>query len=126
MGRTHPGAAIDAYFKEHQADAEEPVVTFAASVVMGTVKELADLDALIGQHLRHWRLERLAVIDRSILRMATWELRHETDTPAAVVMNEALELARRFSTEDSVGFINGVLDGIRKTLEADTGRSDRP
>jgi N utilization substance protein B len=123
VGRAEPGAAIDAYFGEHQADAEDAVVTFAASIVMGTVKEVGDLDALIGQHLKHWRLERLAVIDRAILRMAVWELRHETDTPPAVIMNEALELARRFSTEDSVAFINGVLDGIRRTLDTDASIS---
>jgi N utilization substance protein B len=128
VGRTQPGAAIDAYFQEHQADADDAVVTFAASIVMGTAKEVEDLDALIGQHLKHWRIERLAVIDRSILRMAAWELLHENDTPAAVVMNEALELARRFSTEDAVAFINGVLDGIRRTLETGAVRadSDRP
>jgi transcription antitermination protein NusB len=126
VGRTQPGAAIDAYFKEHRADADEAVVTFAATIVMGTAKEVSDLDALIAQHLRHWRIERLAVIDRSILRMAVWELRHETDTPPAVVLNEALELARRFSTDDSVAFINGVLDGIRKALETTETRPDRP
>jgi N utilization substance protein B len=125
VGRTQPGPAIDAYFREHQAEAEESVVTFAASIVMGTVKEVAELDALIGRHLRHWRLERLAVIDRSILRMAAWELRHELETPTGVVINEALELARRFSTEDSVAFINGVLDSIRKTLEQESRPDDR-
>jgi N utilization substance protein B len=57
----------------------------------------------------------LAVIDRLILRMAAWELQHESDTPPAVVLNEALELARTFSTEDAVRFVNGVLDGIRKS-----------
>jgi N utilization substance protein B len=60
---------------------------------------------------------RLAVVDRLILRLATWELRHAGDTPAAVVLNEALELARTFSTEEAVRFVNGVLDGIRKAID---------
>jgi N utilization substance protein B len=117
VGRSEPGEAIDAYFREHQAEAPENVRAFAAELVTGTIAELADLDRLIEQHSRHWRVERLAVVDRLILRLAIWELRHERDTPPAVVLNEALELARTFSTEDSVRFVNGVLDGIRKTLE---------
>ncbi len=71
---------------------------------------------MIQAHSEHWRLERLAVIDRLILRIAVWELRHAPDTPPAVVMNEALELARTFSTDDAVRFVNGVLDAIRKSL----------
>ncbi len=74
------------------------------------------LDALIQQHSEHWRLERLAVIDRLILRMAAWELQHAGGHAAAVVLNEALELARTFSTDDAVRFVNGVLDSIRKSL----------
>ena len=125
VGGADPGAAIDAYFQEHQSDADDAVITFASSLVMGTAQDVRELDALIERHLQHWRLERLAVIDRSILRMAAWELQHETDTAAAVVMNEALELARRFSTEESVSFINGVLDSIRKSLDAAAEPAER-
>ncbi len=117
VGRAEPDAAIDSYFAEHAPDATEAVMTFAAELVHGTIAELAALDAIIEQHSQHWRLGRLAVIDRLILRMAVWELRHGTDTPPAVVLNEAIELARLFSSPDSVRFVNGVLDGIRKTLE---------
>jgi len=117
VGRNEPVDAIDAFFAEHEPDAPEPVRTFAAALVRGTVSELASLDELIAGHLTHWRIERVATIDRLILRMAAWELRHQPDTPPAVVLNEALELARKYSTEDSVRFVNGVLDGIRKSLE---------
>ena len=79
---------------------------------------MAAIDALIAAHSQHWRLERLAVIDRLVLRLAVWELRHETETPPPVVINEAIELARRFGTDDSVRFVNGVLDAIRKGLKA--------
>ena len=118
VGRAEPDAAIDSYFAEHAPEADETVVTFAAALVHGTISELGPIDAIIEQHSQHWRLGRLAVIDRLILRMAAWELRHETDTPPAVVLNEAIELARRFSSPDAVRFVNGVLDGIRKTLGA--------
>ena len=88
------------------------------------MRNSAALDAIIEQHSQHWRLGRLAVVDRLILRMAVWELRHETDTPAAVVLNEAIELARLFSTPDAVRFVNGVLDGVRKALEANAARPE--
>jgi N utilization substance protein B len=117
VGRTEPDAAIDAYFREHAPDATAAVIAFAATLVHGTIDEIPELDALIERHSQHWRLDRLAVVDRLILRIAVWELRHERDTPAAVVLNEAIELARLFSTPDAVRFVNGVLDGIRRTLE---------
>ena len=116
VGRTDPDQALEAYFREYQPEAPEAVRAFATELVHGTVAALEELDRLIVQHSAHWRLERLAVIDRLILRMAAWELQHHTDTPAAVVLNEALELARTFSTDDSVRFVNGVLDGVRKAL----------
>jgi N utilization substance protein B len=117
VGRSEPSQAIGAYFREHLPEAAEDVRTFAEALVTGTIAELADLDALIERHSEHWRVARLAIIDRLILRLAAWELRHAPDTPAAVILNEALELARTFSSEESVRFVNGVLDGIRKTIE---------
>jgi N utilization substance protein B len=116
MGRTNPVEALDTFFTEHAPDAPDTVRGFASQIVIGTTEDTAALDALISKHSQHWRVERLAVIDRLILRMAAWELQHATDTPAAVVLNEALELARTFSTDDSVRFVNGVLDSIRKSL----------
>lgn len=116
VGRTEPARALDTFFAEHEPDAPEAVRAFATELVLGTADEALDLDALIQQHSAHWRVERIAVIDRLILRMGTWELKHASDTPSAVVLDEALELARTFSTDDSVKFVNGVLDSIRKTL----------
>lgn len=116
VGHATPGDAIDAYFAEHGADAAEPIRTFAATIVRGTIGEVAVIDELIAKQSAHWRFDRLAVIDRLILRMAVWELRHEADTPGPIVLNEAIELARTFSTDESVKFVNGVLDGIRKVV----------
>ena len=118
VGGTPVDDAVNAFFAEHHPDAGDDVRSFARQLVVGTVAEVAASDALITQHARNWRLERFAMIDRLILRMATWELLHQPETPAAVVLDEAIELARTFGTEDSVRFVNGVLDGIRKTLEA--------
>lgn len=114
VGRASPGEALDAFFAEHEPDAPEPLRTFASDLVHGTIAEVRRLDEVIAAHSANWRLDRLAVIDRMILRMAVWELGHARDTPAAVVIDEAIELARTFSTDDSVRFVNGVLDAIRK------------
>ncbi|MCC7008376.1 MAG: transcription antitermination factor NusB [Acidobacteria bacterium] len=124
VGQADPREAIGAYFQEHAPAAPAEVVEFASTIVLGTVTEIGGIDALIERHTRHWRLERLAVIDRLILRIGTWELAHRGDTPAPVILNEAIELARRFGTDESVRFVNGVLDAILKTLDA--GGSTRP
>jgi N utilization substance protein B len=116
IGQTDPARALETYFEVHQPDASEMVRQFARTLVLGTVADLAGLDALIQQHSEHWRLDRLAVIDRLILRLGAWELQHAGETPHAVILNEALELARTFSTDDAVRFVNGVLDSIRKSL----------
>jgi len=91
---------------------------FAEQLARGTTASLKVSDPLIAGEAEHWRLSRMAVIDRLILRLAVYELLH-TDTPRAVVINEAIELAKKFSTEDSAKFINGVLDAIRRRIEAD-------
>ncbi len=117
VGRATPEEAVDAFFAEHQPDATEATRRFASTIAYGTVGEVGVIDAIIEQHSQHWRLERLAILDRLILRMAVWEFRHELESPAAVVINEALELARSFSGEEAVKFVNGVLDGIRKALD---------
>ena len=72
---------------------------------------------MIVEAAEHWRLERLNVLDRLILRLAIYELLHEPETPSKVVINEALELARTFSGDDAVRFVNGVLDAVRRRLE---------
>ena len=116
MGRTDPARAVDTFFDEHMPDAPAAVRDFTRVLVLGTTSEIEAIDALIQAHSEHWRLDRLAVIDRLILRMAVWELRHQRETPPAVILNEAVELARTFSTDDAVRFVNGVLDGIRKAM----------
>ncbi len=86
---------------------------FLEQLVRGTVEKSGEIDALISGHAEHWRIERMPAVDRNILRLAIYELRN-TDTPPAVAIDEALELARRFSTEESVQFVNGVLDAVNK------------
>ena len=116
IGRTQADEALDAFFAEHAPDASDAVRRFARDLVVGTTSEVPALDALIESHSRNWRMSRLAVVDRLILRMAAWELMHERDTPPAIVLDEAIELARTFSGDDAARFINGVLDAISRAL----------
>ena len=90
---------------------------FATTLSDGVVAKVAEIDPMLAEAAEHWRLERMNVMDRLILRLAVHEFLHERETPARVVINEALELARTFSNDDSVRFINGILDAIRKKLE---------
>lgn len=90
---------------------------FATALACDTVERLDTIDPLIAETAERWRPERMAVIDRLVLRLAVCELLRGHGIPAAVVINEALELARTFSTEEAVKFINGMLDGVRKKLE---------
>jgi transcription antitermination protein NusB len=82
----------------------------------GVTNTVGNIDPVIVESAEHWRLERMNVVDRLILRLAIYEFLHEADTPSRVIINEALELARTFSGDDSVRFINGILDAIRRRL----------
>ena len=102
-------------------DEDEPLspelTAFANSLAEGVTSHVAELDPLIAEAAAHWRLERMNVVDRLVMRLAVYEFLHEPETPATVIINEALELARAFSSEEAVPFVNGVLDGIRRRLE---------
>ena len=109
-----PTQVAAGFFANQKADAE--VEGFARNLFEGAVADIDQLDSVVRAHSENWRLERMAAVDRNILRVALFELLHYPETPPAAVINEALEIARRFSTGDSVEFVNGVLDGIRKKL----------
>jgi transcription antitermination protein NusB len=91
------------------------ITRFARELFEGTVKEAGTIDAQLQAHSEHWRMARMAAVDRNILRLAVYEMVFVPDNPPAVIIDEALELARRFSTIDSVEFVNGVLEAIRKS-----------
>lgn len=98
--------------------ASEGTRGFTARLVAGTLEHREELDALISRQADHWRLMRMPIVDRNILRMALFELLHEPETPRPVVIDEALEIAKRFSTPRSSQFINGILDGVLKSGRA--------
>jgi N utilization substance protein B len=111
---------VGTFWLQEQPEARRPTDearAVAERLAIGTADEVAALDPLIAEAAEHWRLERMNVIDRLVLRVAVFEFLHEPETPARVIINEALELARTFSGEDAVRFTNGVLDAIRRRLE---------
>jgi N utilization substance protein B len=98
------------------AKAADTTRAFAEKLFEGAAKDVGVLDALIVGHADNWRFERMAAIDRAILRLAIYELR-AAETPPKVILNEAVDLAKKYSSEESGAFVNGVLDGVHKSLK---------
>ena len=121
VGKTGAYEAIATYWPAR--DGEEALTTdaqeFANALVRGTVGRVEEIDKLLAAHAQNWRVERMPVLDRLVLRLATFELLSDPQTPAKVVINEAIELARAYSGDEAVGFVNGVLDAVRKELGRD-------
>jgi N utilization substance protein B len=109
---------VAATFFQNQPEESQAVVDFARQLVTGTVEHVEEIDRLIQRHAEHWRLDRMATVDRNLLRLAIHEFLYGKETPKTVVINEAIEIARRFSSQESPQFINGVLDSVKKELEA--------
>lgn len=91
---------------------------FTEDIITGTLKHLGELDPLLQKVAEKWALSRMASIDRNILRFAAYEILHRKDIPDAVTINEALEIAKKYSTADSASFINGILDKVAKEYGA--------
>jgi N utilization substance protein B len=105
----------------------------AERMVRGTISEIEAVDGEIGAAASHWRIERIAAVERNVLRLAAWELLHTPETPSAVIIDEAVDLAKRFGEADSFAFVNGVLDAIRRSVRGDgtavpaaAGAGERP
>ena len=101
------------------SEAKDDVREFATRLAVGTIEHTEELDNLIGVRAENWRIERMAIVDRNLLRLAVYEFLHEP-TPRTVVINEALEIARRFSTWEATQFINGILDAIKRDLDSES------
>ena len=95
----------------------EEIREFANRLVLATIDHLEEIDSLITGHAKRWRLDRMETVDRNVIRIAVEELLHEKETPPAVVIDEAIEIARRYSKTESGEFVNGLLDSIREELE---------
>lgn len=110
--------AIELFWRTFEADPEGRA--YADAIVRGVEAELETIDKRISSASQNWRIERMSRVDRNLLRLGTWELMSKTDVPRAVVIDEAVELAKSYGTDESSGFVNGVLDRIANDL----GRHD--
>jgi N utilization substance protein B len=117
-----PGEAPEAVFDgvAQNFDLHPGALAFAKELVCGAMAARDAIDAKIGAHARNWRIERMAAVDRNLLRLAVYELLH-SDTPAQVVINEAVELAHDFGGERSPAFVNGVLDAVARASGQEEG-----
>jgi N utilization substance protein B len=123
IGKQEPRRIEDGFWRI--ARAEKNTRVFANELFEGVVKDASELDALVSAHTENWRLERIALIDRAILRLGVHELR-SGKTPRKVVVNEAVELAKTFSSEEAAGFVNGVLDSVLHALPEKTKQDSAP
>jgi N utilization substance protein B len=115
-----PEVTVELYWRSFLADADPEGRPYADDAVHGVAAARDELDKYITAASAHWRIERMSRVDRNVLRLGTWELAHRTDVPRAVILDEAVELAKAFGTEESSAFVNGVLNRIADTL----GRRD--
>jgi N utilization substance protein B len=116
MGKQDAEQVRRTFWAEHGTASAE-VRGFADDLFRVATDRNAEIDGLIEKHAEHWRMERMAAVDRNLLRAAVAEFLAYPETPRAVVINEALEIARKFSSPESVHFVNGVLDSVGKELE---------
>jgi N utilization substance protein B len=117
VSQAPPDELVKTYWSElGEADIEDVAREFATRLAIGTLAHTVDLDERIRQRAEHWRISRMAIVDRNILRLAVYEFLFEP-TPRTVAINEALEIARRFSTYEATQFINGILDAIKRDLD---------
>ena len=114
-----PDQAVDLFWRTFE-DADPEGKDYADAVVRGVIGNLDAIDKRVTAASQNWRLERMSRVDRNLLRLGTWELMFRTDVPRAVILDEAVELAKSFGTDESSGFVNGVLDRIA----TDVGRKD--
>ena len=119
MGRQTPDLVRKTFWAE-RTNVDDEVRGFADDLFRLASERLPEIDSLIEKHTQHWRMERMAAVDRNVLREAVAEFLGYPATPRAVVINEALEIARKFSTPESVQFINGVLDSVGKEVGEST------
>src|SRR6266542_967623 len=121
-----PEEVLKTYWAElDDSETEETAREFATRLASGTLAHVESLDERIRSRAEHWRISRMAIVDRNILRLAVYEFLYEP-TPRTVAINEALEIARRFSTYEATQFINGILDAIKRDLDEQQPQQDIP
>lgn len=119
LTRSDPKEILETFWKVNATSSKNR--TYAEFLFLKAFENQAQIDELIGRHAQHWRMERMAVVDRNVLRMAVGELLYG-ETPQIVVIDQAIEIARKFSTDESTQFVNGILDAIKDEIEEEAVR----
>jgi N utilization substance protein B len=123
VARPSVAELVRTYWGELASEVPEDARGFSTDLALGAIGHVDEIDALIASRAENWRISRMAVVDRNILRLAIYEFIYEAGTPNTVAINEALEIARRFSTFEATQFINGILDAIKRDLETNQNAS---
>jgi N utilization substance protein B len=112
------------FWTEFQPDDE--IKAFAEEIIKGTFKHFAEINKLIHACAKNWSLDRMSVVDRNVLRMAVYEILHRMDIPTSVTINEAIEIAKKYGTEESGSFVNGILDSVARTIgKLEEGKTEK-
>ncbi len=109
-------AALERFWISQERDPPCEVRAFAELLALGALEKRLEIDAVLTGYLKNWTLDRLGVVERNILRLALYEMRHREDIPPVVSINEAIELAKRYGADDAGGFVNGILDRAREDI----------
>jgi N utilization substance protein B len=115
-----PASAMVSYWQDNPRP--QDIMEFATRLVEGTLASQKDIDVLLARYAENWTIQRMAVVDRNILRMAAYELLHSPDVPPKVSINEAVDLAKKFGDAESGKFVNGILDRILKESKTDDSK----
>ena len=118
IANVDPDKALRSLIKEDEGAIEPKSEAFASQLAAGAWSKRAELDVVIQKYTKNWELNRMAALDRNVLRMATYELLHNAATPTSVIIDEAVEIAKTYSTAESGKFVNGILDQIKKERPA--------
>ena len=117
-------ATVELYWRSFAADADPEGRSYADGVVRGVAETRDELDRHITAASTHWRIERMSRVDRNVLRLGTWELAHRADVPRAVILDEAVELAKVYGTDESSAFVNGVLNQVGEKVRQNEPRRE--
>jgi len=123
MKGSEPRMVLELYWKGQEAETTDEIRQFTTDLLEGTYRNRKEIDEIIEKHSLHWKLARMAVVDRNILRLAVYELLYLHDIPTSVILNEAIEIAKKFGTEDSGAFINGILDKVAKEVRKEVHKT---